>query len=188
MNLSSFDPLVLSVLAAVVGYLIGSLSFAVIVSRLFGLADPRSYGSGNPGATNVLRSGNKGAALATLLLAVVGAHLSGMPLNRELVALGARLVRRVRTSASKASRDGKSRCEATAVGTPASQAGNCTSSAARLRLWTIAGRSRRKSLNTLGKSHMPWPGALFSETNKTSSRWMRLRKSVTSVRAITAWR
>lgn len=68
MNLSSFDPLVLSVLAAVVGYLIGSLSFAVIVSRLFGLADPRSYGSGNPGATNVLRSGNKAAAAVTLLL------------------------------------------------------------------------------------------------------------------------
>ena len=67
MNLSSFDPLVLSVLAAVVGYLIGSLSFAVIVSRLFGLADPRSYGSGNPGATNVLRSGNKGAAILTLV-------------------------------------------------------------------------------------------------------------------------
>lgn len=67
MNLSSFDPTVLSVLGAVIGYLIGSLSFAVIVSRLFGLADPRSYGSGNPGATNVLRSGNKGAAILTLL-------------------------------------------------------------------------------------------------------------------------
>lgn len=57
----------LAALGAVVGYLIGSLSFAVIVSRLFGLADPRSYGSGNPGATNVLRSGNKGAAILTLL-------------------------------------------------------------------------------------------------------------------------
>lgn len=68
MNLSSFDPVVLSVLGAVVGYLIGSLSFAVIVSRLFGLADPRSYGSGNPGATNVLRSGSKKAAALTLLL------------------------------------------------------------------------------------------------------------------------
>ena len=53
------------------GYLIGSLSFAVIVSRVMGLADPRSYGSGNPGATNVLRSGSKPAALATLLLDVV---------------------------------------------------------------------------------------------------------------------
>ncbi|MDP3224954.1 MAG: glycerol-3-phosphate acyltransferase, partial [Rubrivivax sp.] len=47
-------------------YLIGSLSFAVIVSRVLGLADPRSYGSKNPGATNVLRSGNKAAALLTL--------------------------------------------------------------------------------------------------------------------------
>lgn len=58
-------------LAACVAYLIGSLSFAVIVSRAMGLSDPRSYGSGNPGATNVLRSGNKGAALATLLLDAV---------------------------------------------------------------------------------------------------------------------
>ncbi len=57
-----------SVLAVVAAYLIGSLSFAVIVSRVLGLADPRSYGSGNPGATNVLRSGSKGAAIATLLL------------------------------------------------------------------------------------------------------------------------
>ncbi len=48
-------------------YLIGSVPFAVVSSRLFGLADPRSYGSGNPGATNVLRSGSKGAALMTLL-------------------------------------------------------------------------------------------------------------------------
>ena len=49
-------------------YLVGSLSFAVIVSRLMGLSDPRTYGSGNPGATNVLRSGNKVAAALTLLL------------------------------------------------------------------------------------------------------------------------
>ncbi|MBK9219879.1 MAG: hypothetical protein RJA63_2806 [Pseudomonadota bacterium] len=48
-------------------YLIGSVPFAVIVSRLMGLADPRSFGSGNPGATNVLRSGNKLAALLTLV-------------------------------------------------------------------------------------------------------------------------
>ncbi len=48
-------------------YLLGSVSFAVVVSRLFGLADPRSYGSGNPGATNVLRSGSKAAAALTLL-------------------------------------------------------------------------------------------------------------------------
>ncbi|MEN3296291.1 MAG: acyl phosphate:glycerol-3-phosphate acyltransferase, partial [Burkholderiales bacterium] len=48
-------------------YLIGSISFAVVVSKLFGLADPRTYGSKNPGATNVLRSGNKAAAALTLL-------------------------------------------------------------------------------------------------------------------------
>lgn len=48
-------------------YLIGSLSFAVIFSRMLGLADPRSYGSGNPGATNVLRSGNRHAAVLTLV-------------------------------------------------------------------------------------------------------------------------
>jgi glycerol-3-phosphate acyltransferase PlsY len=53
--------------AALAAYLIGSLSFAVIVSRLMGLNDPRSYGSGNPGATNVLRSGNKTAAVLTLV-------------------------------------------------------------------------------------------------------------------------
>ena len=62
--MNQFAP-VLAVLAA---YAIGSLSFAVIVSRLMGLHDPRSYGSGNPGATNVLRSGNKVAAVLTLLL------------------------------------------------------------------------------------------------------------------------
>jgi acyl phosphate:glycerol-3-phosphate acyltransferase len=49
-------------------YLVGSLSFAVIVSRLVGLSDPRTYGSKNPGATNVLRSGHKAAAVATLVL------------------------------------------------------------------------------------------------------------------------
>lgn len=48
-------------------YLIGSVSFAVLMSRAFGLADPRTYGSGNPGATNVLRSGKKAAAALTLL-------------------------------------------------------------------------------------------------------------------------
>ncbi len=56
------------VLLALAGYVFGSLSFAVIVSRVMGLDDPRTYGSQNPGATNVLRSGNKKAALATLLL------------------------------------------------------------------------------------------------------------------------
>ena len=50
-----------------IGYLIGSLSFAVIVSKAFGLPDPHTYGSGNPGATNVLRTGNKLAAVLTLL-------------------------------------------------------------------------------------------------------------------------
>lgn len=55
-------------LAAVAAYLIGSLSFAVIVSRVMGLNDPRTYGSKNPGATNVLRSGSKAAAVVTLLL------------------------------------------------------------------------------------------------------------------------
>jgi glycerol-3-phosphate acyltransferase PlsY len=55
-------------LATLAAYLIGSLSFAVVVSRFMGLADPRTYGSKNPGATNVLRSGNKPAAIVTLLL------------------------------------------------------------------------------------------------------------------------
>ncbi len=52
--------------AILIGYLIGSLSFAVIVSRLLRLPDPHTYGSGNPGATNVLRTGHKVAALLTL--------------------------------------------------------------------------------------------------------------------------
>ncbi len=56
-----------SVIAIVLAYLLGSVSFAVLVSRVMGLADPRSYGSGNPGATNVLRTGNKPAALLTLI-------------------------------------------------------------------------------------------------------------------------
>ncbi|WP_300444538.1 glycerol-3-phosphate 1-O-acyltransferase PlsY [Zoogloea sp.] len=53
-------------LLLIAAYLIGSISFAVVVSRVFGMADPRTYGSGNPGATNVLRSGNKLAAALTL--------------------------------------------------------------------------------------------------------------------------
>ena len=60
--------MVATAVAVLAAYLVGSLSFAVIVSRAMGLGDPRSYGSGNPGATNVLRSGNKMAALLTLLL------------------------------------------------------------------------------------------------------------------------
>lgn len=67
MNTSDLDPRAVLAIGTLAAYLIGSLSFAVIVSRLFGLADPRSYGSGNPGATNVLRSGNKAAAVLTLL-------------------------------------------------------------------------------------------------------------------------
>lgn len=60
--------IVAPLLATVAAYLIGSLSFAVLVSRAVGLNDPRTYGSKNPGATNVLRSGNKAAAVVTLLL------------------------------------------------------------------------------------------------------------------------
>ena len=56
-----------ALVAIVVAYLIGSVSFAVVVSRAMGLADPRSYGSGNPGATNVLRTGNRRAAILTLV-------------------------------------------------------------------------------------------------------------------------
>ena len=63
-NLPMFYP----VLAIALGYLLGSLSFAVIISRIMGLSDPRTYGSKNPGATNVLRSGNRAAAALTLLL------------------------------------------------------------------------------------------------------------------------
>ncbi|MFN4987248.1 MAG: glycerol-3-phosphate 1-O-acyltransferase PlsY [Burkholderiales bacterium] len=61
----SFEPLL--ALYALIAYLIGSISFAIVVSRLRGIADPRSYGSHNPGATNVLRSGDKIAAALTLL-------------------------------------------------------------------------------------------------------------------------
>jgi glycerol-3-phosphate acyltransferase PlsY len=79
-------------LALLAAYLIGSIPFAMISSRLFGLADPRTYGSGNPGATNVLRSGNKKAALLTLIgdalkgtFAVVAAQQAG--LSEGVVAL-----------------------------------------------------------------------------------------------------
>ena len=60
--------ILIPVTVVLVSYLVGSLSFAVIVTRLMGLSDPRSYGSKNPGATNVLRSGSKKAAILTLLL------------------------------------------------------------------------------------------------------------------------
>ena len=57
----------MTVVFVVAAYLLGSVSFAVLMSKAFGLADPRTYGSGNPGATNVLRSGRKAAAALTLL-------------------------------------------------------------------------------------------------------------------------
>ncbi len=65
----------LPLIAALAAYLIGSLSFAVIISRAMGLSDPRSYGSGNPGATNVLRSGNKAAAVLTLVFDALKGYL-----------------------------------------------------------------------------------------------------------------
>jgi glycerol-3-phosphate acyltransferase PlsY len=83
-------------LLAAAAYLLGSISFAVIVSRAFGLPDPRSYGSGNPGATNVLRSGRKAAALLTVLgdgvkgwLAVFAAHALAQPGAAEITAAAA---------------------------------------------------------------------------------------------------
>ncbi|MFN4265452.1 MAG: glycerol-3-phosphate 1-O-acyltransferase PlsY [Aquabacterium sp.] len=75
MNFNQVDPIALVAISAVVSYLVGSLSFAVIVSRIFGLADPRTYGSGNPGATNVLRSGNKAAAILTLVFDAVKGYV-----------------------------------------------------------------------------------------------------------------
>lgn len=88
-------------LAAIAAYLLGSLAFAVLVSRAMGLSDPRTFGSKNPGATNVLRSGSKAAAIITLLLdafkgvvPVLLVRAYGKPLGLEegtvaLVALGA---------------------------------------------------------------------------------------------------
>ena len=64
-----------SLLAGVAAYLVGSLAFAVIVSRAMGLADPRTFGSKNPGATNVLRSGSKAAAITTLALDALKGYL-----------------------------------------------------------------------------------------------------------------
>ena len=61
------NPTIATIIATIAAYLIGSISFAVVVSHAFGLADPRTYGSKNPGATNVLRSGSKKAAIATLV-------------------------------------------------------------------------------------------------------------------------
>jgi len=61
------NPSLATLAVVLAAYLIGSISFAVVVSKLMGLPDPHSYGSGNPGATNVLRTGNRAAALLTLL-------------------------------------------------------------------------------------------------------------------------
>jgi glycerol-3-phosphate acyltransferase PlsY len=90
----------LATFAVIAGaYLVGSISFAVVVSKLFGLPDPHSYGSGNPGATNVLRTGNKTAAALTLAgdgvkgwLAVWIAHRLGAAWgDASLVTAGAAL-------------------------------------------------------------------------------------------------
>ena len=82
-----------AVLCALGGYLAGSIPFAVLVSRAMRLPDPRTYGSGNIGATNVLRSGNRAAALLTLLgdamkgwAVVMAIRLAGLP--EEMAALG----------------------------------------------------------------------------------------------------
>ena len=88
------NPLVVTAIL-IAAYLIGSVPFAVVVSKLFGLQDPRSYGSGNPGATNVLRSGNKAAAALTLIgdaakgwLAVwIAMRIGAVPVVVALVAL-----------------------------------------------------------------------------------------------------
>ncbi|MDR2506487.1 MAG: glycerol-3-phosphate 1-O-acyltransferase PlsY [Candidatus Accumulibacter sp.] len=87
-----FSRLPLSLLAIAGAYLLGSVPFAILSSKLFGLADPRSYGSGNPGATNVLRSGNRLAAICTLIgdsmkgwLAVCLAQMAEM--NPDIVGL-----------------------------------------------------------------------------------------------------
>jgi acyl phosphate:glycerol-3-phosphate acyltransferase len=82
--------------ATAIAYLIGSISFAVLVSRAYGLPDPRSYGSGNPGATNVLRTGRKGAAVLTLAgdtlkgwfaVFLVEQHVIGEPLAAGVAAV-----------------------------------------------------------------------------------------------------
>lgn len=82
--------------AALASYLLGSVSFAIVVSRLRGIADPRTYGSQNPGATNVLRSGDKVAAVLTLLgdaakgvIAVLVVRLVAIPLIPESLHLAA---------------------------------------------------------------------------------------------------
>jgi glycerol-3-phosphate acyltransferase PlsY len=81
----TMNPVVVHLLACLSAYLLGSISFAVLSARIFKLADPRTYGSGNPGATNVLRTGNKKAAVFTLLgdtlkgvAAVLSARYAGL--------------------------------------------------------------------------------------------------------------
>ena len=88
MHMDIFLSMAYPLLAALAAYLIGSLSFAVLVSRVMGLADPRSYGSQNPGATNVLRSGNKAAAALTLLLDAVKGWLPVWAVGRYGIAWG----------------------------------------------------------------------------------------------------
>jgi glycerol-3-phosphate acyltransferase PlsY len=78
-------PVAATAVAVVIAYLIGSISFAIVVSYFFGIADPRSYGSKNPGATNVLRSGKKLAAALTLL----GDALKGYVVVAVAIAFGA---------------------------------------------------------------------------------------------------
>ena len=80
--------LLYSYAAFFIAYLIGSISFAVIVSKSMGLGDPRTYGSKNPGATNVLRSGNKLAAVLTLLLDALKGYLPTMLVQRYAFELG----------------------------------------------------------------------------------------------------
>jgi glycerol-3-phosphate acyltransferase PlsY len=86
--------------AVLVAYLIGSISFAVLTSRAFRLPDPHTYGSGNPGATNVLRTGNKAAATLTLIgdllkgwfaVALVQQHVPGEPLTTACAAVAVAL-------------------------------------------------------------------------------------------------
>src|SRR3546814_1212446 len=66
-NMPSIAYYAVSLLAVIAAYILGSISFAVVVSRSMGLQDPRTFGSKNPGATNVLRTGNRTAAVLTLL-------------------------------------------------------------------------------------------------------------------------
>ena len=111
--------MLVSLAFVVAAYLIGSVSFAVVTSKLFGLPDPHSYGSGNPGATNVLRTGNKAAAVLTL----VGDGAKGW-----LAVFGSRR-RSDRRSASRSGRCRRSRsrcssatCFRCSTGSPAARA------------------------------------------------------------------